>query len=74
MNYLKVNIFDFLEKRKTIFMNNVKSFFGERIIDILLHYPNSINNKNLRIITVRAQWSRCSCIRNNKSKIFYDRS
>ena len=48
MNYLKVNIFDFLEKRKTIFMNNVKSFFGERIIDILLHYPNSINNKNLK--------------------------
>ena len=48
MNYLKVNIFDYLEKKKTIFMNNVKSFFGERIVDILLHYPNSINNKNLK--------------------------
>ena len=52
MNILKTkNIFSNLEfNKKTIFISNIENFFGNRIIDTLIHYPKDIINKNLQEI------------------------
>ncbi len=48
MNIIKVNIFSNLEKKKTIFLNNVIENFGSRIIDTLVHFPLEMARKNLK--------------------------
>ena len=48
MNIIKINIFSNLDNKKTIFLNNVKEYFGSRIIDTLVHFPLGINRNNLR--------------------------
>ncbi len=49
MNILKKkNIFSQIPNNKTIFLSNVKNYFGSRIIDTLIHKPTSNLDKNLK--------------------------
>ena len=49
MNILKKkNIFSQIPNNKTIFLSNVKNYFGSRIIDTLIHKPTSNFDKNLK--------------------------
>jgi len=46
--FKKKNIFSQIPNNKTIFLSNVKNFFGSRIIDTLIQKPTSIFDKNLK--------------------------
>ena len=48
VNLKNKNIFDHFEfYRSNKSIKNIINFFGERLIDLYMHFPNSINNNNL---------------------------
>ena len=46
--FKKKNIFSQIPNNKTIFLSNVKNYFGSRIIDTLIQKPSSNLDKNLK--------------------------